>query len=321
MRIDVHNHAIPRAVVELLDSDPAYRVTVDGDQISGGNHVPFTLEPSFVDPNAKLQELESVGLEAAVVSAAPPIFYYELDEEHAETICRVTNSGLAGFTEAHPDRFRWMAHVPAAYPERAAAVLADAARDGAVGVEIGTRIEGRRLDEAEFEPLWSTAERHRLPVMLHPFYNEPHRGLDDYYLQNVIGNQLETTVAVERLICAGVLDRHPGLRILAVHGGGYFPYQAGRLRHARTVRPELASAPTDPWSYRGQIVVDTITHDVAALRYLVDRIGADHVVMGTDLPFDMAPPQPMSELIDAVDGERVRQIAEENPARLYRFEP
>jgi len=156
--------------------------------------------------------------------------------------------------------------------------------------------------------------------MIPPAYNEPHRGLADFYLQNVIGNKLETTVAIERLICAGVLDRHPDLKIVLVHAGGYYPFQAGRLRHARTVRPELRSAPEDPWKSLGQIAVDTITHDREALRYLVSRCGAENVVMGTDLPFDMATPTPVDALDEAVDESTAKAIAEDNPARLYRFE-
>jgi len=156
--------------------------------------------------------------------------------------------------------------------------------------------------------------------MLHPAYLEPNRGLDSFYLQNVIGNQLETTIAIERLIASGLLSRHPRLKVVLVHAGGYFPFQAGRLRHATTVRPELESAPADPWSFRGQVVVDTITHDPDALTYLVSRMGAENVVMGTDLPFDMASPQPVRELEQAVDAGTARTIAEDNPTRLYRFD-
>ena len=106
---------------------------------------------------------------------------------------------------------------------------------------------------------------------------------------------------------------------MLVHAGGYFPYQAGRLRHARTVRPELSSTPEDPWSYRGQVVTDTISHDRDALRYLVTRMGVENVLMGTDLPFDMATPHPMAALADAVDADTAWRIAEDNPARLFRF--
>ena len=188
-----------------------------------------------------------------------------------------------------------------------------------MGVEVGSSIAGRRLDEPDYRPFWSQAEDLGLPVMIHPAYNEEHAGLKPWYLQNVIGNMLETTIAIERLICAGVLDDHPGLRVILVHAGGYFPYQAGRLRHARTVRPELSSAPEDPWSYRGQVLADTISHDRDALSFLVAKMGAENVVMGTDLPFDMATPHPMAALTEAVDGQTARQVAEDNPARLFRF--
>lgn len=319
MKIDVHNHAIPEPAVELLRSDPVYRTKFDGDHLSGGNHVNFTLLPSFRDPDAKLAELQSKRLEGAVVSAAPPLFFYELPVEAGEAIAKATNRGLAEFAGTHPDRYRWMAHVPMANPGRAASVLEEAVGAGAVGVEIGTSIAGRRLDEPEFEPFWAAAERLQTPVMLHPAYNQANPGLDQFYLQNVIGNQLETTIAIERLIASGVLGRHRRLTVLLVHAGGYFPFQAGRLRHATTVRPELKAAPADPWSFCGQVMVDTITHDPDALTYLVSRMGAQNVVMGTDLPFDMAPPQPVDELEQAVDAGTARVIAEENPARLYRF--
>ena len=319
MKIDVHNHVIPDSAVDLLKRDPAYRTQVEGDQVRGGNHVPFTLFPSFRDPRAKLEELEARGLDAAVVSPAPPIFFYEVRAEAGETMSRATNRGMAEFCAARPDRYRWMAHVPMSAPERASAVLQEAVEEGAVGVEVGTSVAGRRLDEPDFEVFWEAAERLGTPVLIHPAYNEPNRGLEAYYLQNVIGNQLETTVAIERLICAGVLDRHPRLTVVLVHAGGYFPFQAGRLKHARTVRPELQGAPSDPWAYCGQVVFDTIAHDRQALTYLISRVGADNVVMGTDLPFDMATPEPVAALEEAVDQETARLVVQDTPGRLYSF--
>ena len=133
----------------------------------------------------------------------------------------------------------------------------------------------------------------------------------------MIGNQLETTIAAERLIVTGALDRHARLRLLLVHAGGYLPWQAGRLRHAATVRSELAGAPSDPWAYPGRLFMDTITHDPATLRQLVERAGSGAIVMGTDLPFDMATPEPVAALAGAVDGGAARAIMEDTPARLF----
>jgi aminocarboxymuconate-semialdehyde decarboxylase len=275
--------------------------------------------PSFVDPEAKLAELEAKGLEKAVISAAPPLFYHHADPEAGEAMAQAVNDGLREMAASRPERLRWLASVPLQAPERAVAVLEEALAAGCVGVEIGTAAgPGRRLDTPELDPFWAAAARLGLPVTLHPAYVE-NASLGAYYLENVIGFPLETTVAIERLICAGVLDRHPALRVVLVHAGGFFPWQAGRLRHARTVRPELASSPVDPWSYLPQLWFDPITHDREALRYLVARVGVENVVMGTDLPFDMATPEPMEELRAATDEETAAAIAEGNPSALYRF--
>jgi aminocarboxymuconate-semialdehyde decarboxylase len=316
MKIDAHNHVIPEPALDLLRREPAYRTRIeDGRFVRGG--IGFPISASFRDPDAKLAELEAKGLEAAVVSVAPPLFFYDVSPEAGEALCAAVNEGMRDFAARRPDRYRWMAHVPLSAPARAPKVLAEAVGAGAVGVEVGTSIHGRRLDEDDFEPFWAAAETLGVPVMLHPAYNEPNRGLEPFYLQNVIGNLLETTIAAERLICAGVLDRHPRLRLLLVHGGGYYPFQAGRLRHAATVRPELESAPREPFAYRGQVLVDTITHDVDSLRFLLSRMGAENVVMGTDLPFDMATPQPLAELAAAADTATARVVAEDNPTRLF----
>ena len=316
MKIDVHNHAIPQTAIDLLNRDPVYGATVEDGVWRGGVHVNFDLADSFVDARAKLAELESKGLDAAVVSVSPTIFYHHVDAAAGEAMAVAGNEGLAAMAG---ERLRWMAAVPLQAPERAAAVLTEAVQAGAVGVEIGTSAGETPLDDPSLEPFWAAAERLGAPVMLHPAYVPKHPRLQDFYLENVIGFPLETTIAIERLICAGVLDRHPDLRVVLLHAGGYFPWQAGRLLHARTVRPELEQSPADPWSYLGQVLLDPITHDADALRYMVGKVGAENLVLGTDLPFDMATPDPLAALRAAVDEETVAQIAERNPAELYRF--
>jgi aminocarboxymuconate-semialdehyde decarboxylase len=318
VRWDVHNHAVPRKAVELLRSAPGYPVRIDGRALEA-DRVRAELTPEFLDPAVKLDQLGRLGLEGAVVSGAPPLFAYEADAEPGAALCLAVNSGLAELCAHDPHRLRWLAHVPLQQPDRAAELLGVAAAGGAVGAHIGTSVAGIPLDRAGLEPFWAEAENLDMAVMLHPAYNNPHPGLQGYHLQNVIGNQLETTIAAERLIVTGTLDRHPRLRLLLVHAGGYVPWQAGRLRHAVTVRAELAGAPSDPWAYPGRIFMDTITHDAATLRHLVERAGPHAVVMGTDLPFDMATPDPVSALEDAVDGDTVRTIMEDSPARLFRL--
>lgn len=317
MTIDVHNHVIPPAALELFERDPRYEVRIEDGRWKGGVHVDFELGKSFLEPAEKLRELDGNGIGTAIVSAAPPLFYYHLDDELGDGMAEAVNRGLAEFAAAGEGRLRWLAVVPLQNAARAAEVLAQAAAAGAVGVEIGTSVAGQPLDEPRFDVFWAAANELRSPVFIHPAYNAAHPRLDQFYLDNVIGNMLETTIAAERLICAGILDRHPELRILLAHSGGYFPYQAGRLRHARGVRPELSVAPADPWAYLDRLWFDTITHDAIALQFLVDRVGADRVVFGTDLPFDMAPPTPVDEVRDALWDGAFTAATETNPKALF----
>ena len=316
MRWDVHNHAVPREALELLRGGDGYPIAVEGDFLEA-DRVRAEMTPVFTDARAKLAQLEALGLEAAVVSVSPALFAYETGEDRGAALCRAVNTGLAELCTHEPSRLRWLAHIPLQAPGTAADLLAEAAAAGAAGAQIGTSVAGVPLADADLEPFWKAAEEHDLALMLHPAYNNPHPGLEGYHLQNVIGNQLETTIAAERLIVTGVLDRHPKLRLLLVHAGGYMPWQVGRLRHAASVRVELADSPPDPAAYFGRILVDTITHDAPALRYLVERLGADNVAMGTDLPFDMATREPVRALEEAVDAETATRIMEGTPQRLF----
>jgi len=322
LKTDIHNHAVPERVVEFFEREPAFGLTVTGDRhLSGGPEGEYTLEPAFSDANSKVANLEERGLEAAIISVDPPFFYYDVDPGISGDLATLINEGLRDMASERPDRLRWMATVPLQNPERAASVLREAKEAGGVGVEIGTSTGERRLDDPVIDPFWTEAERLGLPVMLHPAYQHAHPGFSDFHLTNVIGNMLETTIAIERLIMAGVLDRHPDLNVVIVHSGGYFAYQQGRLRHARTVRTYDDSAPTDPADYIGQIRFDCLTHDRQALEFLLAKVGIDNLLMGTDLPCDMATPAPWDDLV-AVAGEAgALQAAETNIDALYGLPP
>ena len=319
MRVDVHNHAIPQEALRFIQSRPEFEFSLDGDTWATPHHGRLKLWPSMIDPEAKLSELGGAGLHAAVISTNPLLYYHDLDGPLVAELCEVVNDGLARFCQASPDRLRWMAQLPMQWPEATVSTLERAAAGGCVGVEIDTAIAGVSLDDPRFEPFWSMTEQLGLPVFLHPAYVPEPASIQDWYLHNVIGLQFQTTIAVERLICSGVLNRHPEQSLLLAHAGGYFPWQAGRLSHALTVAPELSTVARDPWTYLPQLYFDTITHDVAALRYLVDRVGVAQVMPGTDLPTHMADRQPMNDLIAAVGVGTAKVVAETNPARVFRF--
>lgn len=325
MIIDVHNHAVPRSVVDLVAANPVYGMAASekpaGPLRQANGSRMFSPGALRSDPATKVAQLDEFGIDAAVVSLLPTLFAYEVDEAAAVLLCETANSGLSEYTAHDPSRLRWMAHVPLGVPDQIVPTLSAAVALGAAGVAVGTAIGQHRLDDAQFEPFWASVETLGLPVFIHPNYPEEitYPGLRDFHLANCIGHPMETTITIERLICAGTLDRHPDVRVVLSHAGGMFALQAGRLKHARTVRPELADAPIDPWAYRGQIVVDTIAHDEQALRYVVERMGVQNIVLGTDLPADMAPVDPVGEIRKAVGDEAADTIMRTNPARLYTF--
>lgn len=314
MRWDTHNHAVPSDMLDVLaDGLP---VEIDGDVITK-DRVRFALTPEFTDPEAKLAGLAKLGIDATIVSLVPALFFYDVDAERGADFARRVNRSLADFCTFDSARLRWMGHVPLQSPQLATEVLRESHAAGAVAVQIGTSVAGSPLDTPEYDDFWAEAARLGVPVMLHPAFNAPHPGLEQWYLQNSIGNLLETTVAAERLICSGHLARFPDLRLVLVHGGGFLPWQIGRLAHTRDVRPEMAAVSGTPASWMGNLVCDTITHDPQVLSMLIERMGPDRLVLGTDIPFDMATPDPVGSLDNAASSEHARQIMEDTPARVF----
>ncbi len=238
MNIDIHNHAIPQRVFDLVEREPEYGVSLAGGTWHGPNIGDFALVEAWASPDAKLRELDGKGLDGAVVSIAPkPLYFFELPLAPQSAVAKETNLGLAEYCAVHPDRLRWMAHVPLGWPEASAEILDEAIALGASGVQVGTSAACRRLDDPALDPFWETVERLNVPVFIHPGYELQIQAFADWNLGAIIGLPLETTIALERLVCAGHLDRYPSLRVVGAHGGGFFPYNVGRLRNYIRVRP------------------------------------------------------------------------------------
>lgn len=321
MNIDVHSHVIPRRVIDFVTKRPAYGVRIDDGKWDGPGHGGFAVGPAWYVPEAKLEEMRDKELDAAVLSIAPkPLYFYELGLTDQLLLAKEVNAGLAEFAAAAPDRLRWMAHVPLTFPEQAAEILADAVSSGTSGVQIGTSANGYRLDEVMFDPFWEAVNELAVPVFLHPAYEMTIREFDAYQLSTVVALPLETTIAIERLICARHFDRYPHLRIVAAHGGGFFPYNVGRLWKYNDVRGGYSAA-AKPWDYVGRIKFDSKVDDVAALRFLLEKAGADNVMIGTDCSFGSAPVAPVEELrlASGSDEAAFRLVAETNAVQLFGF--
>jgi aminocarboxymuconate-semialdehyde decarboxylase len=302
-RIDIHSHVIPARMIDGIAKMPqAFAARIEGEpgaqRVIHEQGYAYPLFAEFHDVEAKLESMDRKGIDVSVVSPAPPMFYYWADVDVALRAARLVNDGIADMVHAKPGRLRGMATIPLQHPDAAIAEMERVVREhGFKAVEIGTSVEGEQLAEARFRPILRRAQDLGVFVFAHPYYVGAKRGLENYYLTNLIGNPLDTTIMLANLMFSGALDELPGLKIVLAHGGGFTPYQIGRLVHGHLVRAEThAKSRTSPKALLSRLYFDSLVFDPPALRYLVDLVGADHVCIGTDAPFDMADDAPLSTI-------------------------
>lgn len=250
------------------------------------------------DVEDRLRVLDAQGIDMQVVAPPPPQCYYQSPTEHAVQGSRMVNDGMAEWVGTNPDRFMGLGTVPFQDPDAAVAELNRAVRDlGLKGVMLLTNCDGEEIAADRFRPFWKAAEELGALVMIHPNGFTGGERFHEYYFSNVIGNPLETTVALHYLIFNGVLRDMPDLKILAVHGGGYLPSYSGRIDHAWGARKDCRSdLPKPPTEYLRQVYFDNVVFTHHQLEYLVSLYGADKIVMGSDYPFDMADYDPVEHI-------------------------
>jgi aminocarboxymuconate-semialdehyde decarboxylase len=293
MRVDAHAHVI---VPEVLREPWGPRVRwEDGTQVValGGREIRSAVR-DFVDADAILAAQDEAGVDHVVLCPWVNLLGYEAPADEALERCRIQNEGLCALRAAHPDRVSVLGTVPLQDPEVAAAELEALMDSRFAGVEIAASVNGVALGDERLAPFWAAAEATGALVFVHPTTRgSSGPGFDDFYLWNLVGNPMETTVAAAHLVLAGVLDRHPGLQVLLAHGGGALPALRGRLRHGwSAVAPAGAKLAEDPEASLRRLYYDTVVFDPEVLRELVAFAGADHVLLGSDYPFDMADARP-----------------------------
>jgi aminocarboxymuconate-semialdehyde decarboxylase len=230
------------------------------------------------------------------VSPSPSHYHYWADARLADRVCRLANEGTAQHCAKAPDRLSGLGLVPLQHPELAPALLDHALEQGLRGVEISSHAPGRELSDPAYKAFWTRAEETGALVFLHPFGCTLDERLDQWYLSNTVGQPTENAVALSHLIFSGVLDRHPGLKLIAAHGGGYLPTHLGRSDHAWRARPDAQGCAREPSSYLRQLYFDSLVHDPYVLRELIRVAGADRVLLGSDFPFDMGTEDPLGAL-------------------------
>jgi len=313
--IDTHTHILTQETAALL-TKAGVKVTITPDDaesaaldVGGTMYRPFPT--GGFDIPRRLRDMDGMGVDVHVLSATPQTYLYNQESALGAVLSAIQNDQMAKHIAAHPDRFLGIATLPMQDPVRAADELRRAiTKLGLRGSMFASNIMGKNLDDPSFEPLWSTAEELGAFLFIHPNNVAGADRLKSYYLQNLIGNPLDTTIAAACLVFGGVLDRHPKLKICLAHGGGFTPYQAARWEHGWAVRPEpKKNVPTQPKNIAGRFMYDTILHSTPVLEFMIAQAGADHVLLGSDYPYDMG-------MMDCVKHVRSLKISDADKATI-----
>jgi aminocarboxymuconate-semialdehyde decarboxylase len=294
--IDVHTHILTDEAMRRLAGEspkvaPVIKATPNGTSVLeiGGLIVQNPLPREIRDVDLRLADMDRYRVDVQVLAATVFTFFYQEEPSLGLACSALQNEHIAALADRHPSRFVGLATVPLQAPESAAAELERAMRKLKLrGAMIGSNVNGRNLDDPALEPFWSAAAELGAFIFIHPHAGAAAERLKSYYLKNLVGLPFETTIAGASLLFGGVIDRHPDLKICLSHGGGFVPYQAGRFCHGWEVRPEArANLERSPEESLGRLYYDTILHSRRSLEFLVDSAGPEHVLLGSDYPFDM----------------------------------
>jgi aminocarboxymuconate-semialdehyde decarboxylase len=326
LTVDCHSHAAVQAAADFakpyLKPDPRAQFYTEETRILGRKQ-DADRTPNLLDLTLRMKDFDEMGLDAQVITPAPGQCYYQLPAEVAVQAARLVNDGIAAIAAEKPDRIpAAMGTVPLQAGGNAAAEELERCMTTLrfKGVEILAHVGDKEISDAAFAPFWAKAEALGAVVFIHPnSFTQPER-FGKYYFSNVIGNPLDTTMALHWLIFDGVLERHPDLKIIAVHGGGYLPAYSGRIDHAWGARSDShGDLPHPPSTYLKKIYFDTIVFTPQQLEALVNLFGVGQILLGTDYPYDMGEYDPIGHIASVTslsEADRVA-IAGGNAKRLF----
>lgn len=335
MVIDPHAHIAPQKFIAdvragrfgsaiTIEQGPKWELlTTKGIVLGKGRSHTNPLPRETFDIEMRLEHMEAMGVDRQIISVVPPLMLYALDAGLNREVAPALNDALADLAKKMPDKFSCMATVPLQDPGAAADELGRAVGLGHIGVEVGSNVAGKNLDDPGLDVFWEKVVSLDVPVFIHPIdvLGADDR-IKDYYLWNFIGNPLDTTIAVACLIFGGVLDRFPNLKFLLAHMGGFTPWIRGRWQHGYGRREEpKAHGARAPENYFGKFYYDTIIHNPDCFEFGVKTLGGDNVLYGTDYPFNMgllgpAEKTPGLSRLSASDQEKVLSG---NAKKLYKL--
>jgi aminocarboxymuconate-semialdehyde decarboxylase len=316
--IDCHAHIVPPAMWRaMLDDGARYGVEISGSEqrrmirLAGSSYSRPMYWP-LAHTDERIATMDRQGVDMQVLSGYIDFSGYTMPTELGEKFAELQNECIAGVVAAHPARYLGAANVPLQDTQTAIKVLERAHRDyGFNAVQVAPYFGGKKfLDDPALDPFWAAAQEMDVLVLFHPYDEQPAAGLGDYFLHNCIGYPLQTTIAVARMMFSGVFTRFPNLKMRLPHAGGFLPYQIERFRHAADFRPEPRARgfTGDPLDILRSLYYDTVTFSPMTLRYLIDLVGADHVLLGSDYPFEMGDPDPVATVKAAVAAEHQENV-------------
>jgi aminocarboxymuconate-semialdehyde decarboxylase len=316
--IDTHAHIVPPELFQVLVKEGArYGVELGGDekrrlvQLAGSSYV-RPLPMFLTNVGERIATMDRQGVDRQVLTGWVDFSGYTMPADLGEKFSELQNETIAAVVAANPDRFAGAANVPLQDPAAAIRVL-QRARDryGFRAAQIATYLgPARFLDDPALDPFWAAAQESGTFLIFHPYDEQRPAGLGDFFLHNCIGYPLQTTIAIVRMMFGGVFARFPGLLIKVPHAGGFLPYQIERFRHAAEFRPEPRSKgfSGDPLDVLKSLYFDSVTFSPGTLRYLIDLVGAERLMLGSDYPFEMGEVDPVATVKAAVPAEHQEAV-------------
>lgn len=302
-RIDTHAHIVVPEITTNQGSEPwrpEVIQTPDGQFIQNNRFRNGPTPREILDVAKIIEDMDEMRIDIMALSVPPFLFLYDLPDAEGLGAAQVQNDALARLNQQYPSRFANLATVPLQNLDLAVQELERAITElGLNGVEIGSNVMGVPVGDPRFRPFWEAAADMDLFVFIHPDYFQTRSTdvLKDYYLVNLVGNPVETGINAAHMVFSGLLEAFPNLKVMLGHAGGVAPWIVGRWEHGYGKREEprrvLNSSPIESFK---RFYFDTVAHHPAALKYLVEVFGSDHVLLGSDFPFDMGPDEPVAEV-------------------------